>query len=66
MTRIILIRFKMKNNNSTSLTPEGRLLSLDFFRGLTMFLLIAEFAGLFKYMVEPVVDIGFPLMQYLQ
>jgi len=43
----------MKNNNSTSLTPEGRLLSLDFFRGLTMFLLIAEFAGLFKYMVDP-------------
>jgi len=32
---------------------EGRLLSLDFFRGLTMFLLIAEFTHLFSYMVDP-------------
>lgn len=30
-----------------------RLLSLDFFRGLTMFLLIAEFSGLFPYLVSP-------------
>jgi len=30
-----------------------RLHSLDFFRGLTMFLLIAEFTGIFHYMVEP-------------
>ena len=30
-----------------------RLLSLDFFRGLTMFLLIAEFAGIFPYLVAP-------------
>jgi len=33
--------------------PEGRLLSLDFFRGFTMFLLIGEFTGLFSYMVDP-------------
>jgi len=32
---------------------EERLLSLDFFRGLTMFLLIAEFANLFPYLVAP-------------
>jgi predicted acyltransferase len=30
----------------------GRLLSLDFYRGLTMFLLIAEFSHLFTYMVS--------------
>lgn len=30
-----------------------RLASLDFFRGLTMFLLIAEFAHLFPYLVAP-------------
>ena len=30
-----------------------RLLSLDFYRGLTMFLLIAEFSHLFAYMVAP-------------
>ncbi len=39
----------MKNNNST----QSRLLSLDFFRGFTMFLLIAEFTHLFGYMVAP-------------
>ncbi|MDD7888236.1 acyltransferase family protein [Flavivirga sp. 57AJ16] len=31
----------------------NRLLSLDFYRGLTMFLLIAEFSSLFEYMVSP-------------
>ncbi len=31
----------------------GRLLSLDFYRGLTMFLLIAEFSHLFTYFVLP-------------
>lgn len=31
----------------------SRLLSLDFYRGLTMFLLIAEFSHLFTYMVSP-------------
>lgn len=39
-----------------------RLLSLDAFRGFTMFLLIAEFAGLFHYLVDPSFDgtvIGF-------
>lgn len=30
-----------------------RLLSLDFYRGLTMFLLIAEFSHLFSYLVSP-------------
>jgi len=32
---------------------DNRLLSLDFYRGLTMFLLIAEFSHLFTYMVAP-------------
>jgi len=32
---------------------EDRLLSLDFFRGLTMFLLIAEFAHIFPYLIVP-------------
>lgn len=30
-----------------------RLLSLDFFRGLTMFLLIAEYTGLYNFMIDP-------------
>ncbi len=38
-----------KLNKQTS----ERLLSLDFFRGLTMFLLIAEFSHFFTYLVSP-------------
>ncbi|MCP3933681.1 MAG: DUF5009 domain-containing protein [Bacteroidetes bacterium] len=37
-----------KDNNSFK-----RLLSLDFYRGLTMFLLIAEFSNLFSHLVAP-------------
>lgn len=33
--------------------PDDRLLSLDFYRGLTMFLLIAEFSRLFSFLVSP-------------
>ncbi len=33
--------------------PAGRLFSLDFFRGLTMFLLVAEFTHLFSNFTEP-------------
>jgi len=36
-----------------------RLLSLDFYRGLTMFLLIAEFSHLFHHMVAPELDGSF-------
>ncbi len=32
---------------------DNRLLSLDFFRGVTMFLLVAEFSHLFSYVVSP-------------
>lgn len=32
---------------------DRRLLSLDFFRGITMFLLIAEYTDLFNYMTDP-------------
>ena len=46
----------MNNNLNTSLTPEGRLLSLDFFRGFTMFLLIGEFTGLFSNLTDPALD----------
>jgi predicted acyltransferase len=35
------------------LTQEGRLLSLDFFRGLTMFLLIGEATHLYSLLVDP-------------
>lgn len=34
-------------------TSNNRLLSLDFYRGLTMFLLIAEFSYLFEFLVAP-------------
>ncbi len=37
----------------TDVKVDNRLLSLDFYRGLTMFLLIAEFSHLFTYMVSP-------------
>lgn len=46
----------MTINSSSSLTPEGRLLSLDFFRGFTMFLLIGEFTGLFSNLTNPALD----------
>jgi predicted acyltransferase len=36
--------------------PAGRLLSLDFFRGFTMFLLIAEATHLFSLLINPVFD----------
>jgi predicted acyltransferase len=42
----------------TELT-NNRLLSLDFYRGLTMFLLIAEFSHLFTYMVSPELEGSF-------
>ncbi|AWW31578.1 DUF5009 domain-containing protein [Echinicola strongylocentroti] len=34
-------------------SSQQRLLSLDFYRGITMFLLIAEFSHLFSYLVSP-------------
>lgn len=40
--------------------PSERLLSLDFFRGLTMFLLIAEFANLFPLFLAPQLE-GTPI-----
>ncbi len=43
-------------DSKTSLTPEGRLLSLDFFRGFTMFLLIGEFTGLFSNLTDPALE----------
>lgn len=41
-----------KELNSPSVKQE-RLLSLDFFRGFTMFLLIGEFTGLFSKLIDP-------------
>jgi len=32
---------------------DARLRSLDFFRGITMFLLIAEYTGLYNFMIDP-------------
>lgn len=43
----------MKANDGLLKNPESRLLSLDFFRGLTMFLLIAEGPDLFQLLVRP-------------
>ncbi|MDH4272008.1 MAG: DUF5009 domain-containing protein [Candidatus Aminicenantes bacterium] len=36
-----------------TLTPQGRLMSLDFFRGLTMFLLIGEATHIYSLLVAP-------------
>jgi len=52
----------MTNSLIEEKTKSSRLLSLDAFRGFTMFLLIAEFAGLFHYLADPTFDgtiIGF-------
>lgn len=38
---------------AASSLPSGRMRSIDFFRGFTMFLLIGEFSGLFEVLVEP-------------
>jgi len=43
-------------DSSTTLTPEGRLLSLDFFRGFTMFLLIGESTGLFSNLTNSALE----------
>lgn len=42
--------------STESTTQSSRLLSLDFFRGMAMFLLIAEFSQLFHYLVAPELD----------
>ena len=44
------------NRLDYELTSEGRLLSLDVFRGLTMFLLIAEATGLYAHLVDPALN----------
>jgi predicted acyltransferase len=44
---------ELKNTNNRSTVEQSRLLSLDFYRGFTMFLLIAEFTHLFNYLVAP-------------
>ena len=44
------------NRSDYELTSEGRLLSLDVFRGLTMFLLIAEATGLYAHLVDPALN----------
>ena len=46
-----------KTNNS--LTPDNRLLSLDFFRGFTMLLLIGEFTGFIDTLIEPELEGSF-------
>lgn len=46
-------------------TPSARMRSIDFFRGITMFLLIGEFSGLFYLLAEPPFDSTwvFPLVE---
>jgi predicted acyltransferase len=43
----------MKTSVDHSLTPGARLMSLDFFRGLTMFLLIGEATHIYSLLVAP-------------
>jgi len=43
----------MSSASDYSLSPQGRLLSLDFFRGFTMFMLIAEATPLFSLLRDP-------------
>ena len=41
------------NHSEFSFTPPSRLMSLDFFRGFTMFLLIAESTGIYDLLTAP-------------
>lgn len=41
------------NKENKQIYNSERLVSLDFFRGFTMFLLIAEYTGLFHYLTDP-------------
>lgn len=43
----------MKASESESISPRGRVIALDFFRGVTMFLLIAEFTSFFNQLTDP-------------
>ena len=45
----------MSNEIITS-QEKGRILSIDFFRGFTMFMLIGEFSGLFNTLADPSMD----------
>jgi len=49
----------MTPDNLNSLQTGDRLFSLDFFRGFTMFLLIAEFTHLFTFLVSPSLEGSF-------
>jgi hypothetical protein len=43
----------IEKTSSKHFLPQDRLQSLDFFRGFTMLLLIAEFTSLFSHLVDP-------------
>jgi predicted acyltransferase len=43
----------MSDKTAAELSPMGRLVSLDFFRGLTMFLLIGEATSIYERLVDP-------------
>ena len=43
----------MSSISSSRLTPSGRLVSLDVFRGLTMFFLVAEGAQVYRAFMDP-------------
>ena len=46
----------MTPENAHSPGLAGRLQSLDFFRGVTMFLLVAEFTALFEHLTDPALE----------
>ncbi|HZK93559.1 MAG TPA: hypothetical protein VFC67_05080 [Prolixibacteraceae bacterium] len=44
------------SNTVLSIQDQRRMLSIDFFRGFTMFMLVGEFSGFFGTMVDPSMD----------
>ena len=44
---------RMSNTSDSTLIPSSRLVSLDVFRGLTMFFLVAEGAGVYRAFMDP-------------
>ena len=50
---LVAERLNIEKKAAPSGIPEGRLLSLDFFRGFTMFMLVGEATGLYELLRHP-------------
>lgn len=57
--QLLIINIKGKNKLDNNTTLQDRLLSLDFFRGLTMFLLIGEGTHIYNLLVDPAFEGSF-------